>query len=87
MRDQLIHEFTTHVLSEDGLRWRARAYGRKRGNDWIGWLVFVDDDGHQIKTDRETTQPDRKALEYWAGGIEPIYLEGALVRALEPAPR
>jgi hypothetical protein len=29
----------------------------------------------------ETTQPDRAALEYWASGIEPIYLDGALARA------
>ena len=81
MRDQLIHQFRTAIVSEDGLRWRARAYGRQRGNDWIGWLVFVDDDGHQITTDRETTQPDRKALEYWATGVEDVYLEGALRRA------
>jgi len=40
------------------------------------------DSSHPIlTTDRETSQPNRKALEYWADGLEPIYLEGALARA------
>lgn len=82
----LIHEYSTHVLSEDGRHWTPRAYGKKRGDDWIGWLEFVADDGTKIDTGRETTQPDRRALDYWAGGIEPIYLDGALHRALEPLP-
>jgi hypothetical protein len=30
----------------------------------------------------ETTQPNREALTYWASGIEPVYLEGALERAI-----
>ena len=82
----LIHEFSTRVLSEDGRQWTARAHGRRRDGDWIGWLAFVADDGTEIATDRETTQPDRKALDYWASGLEPIYLDGALTRALEPLP-
>ena len=32
-------------------------------------------------TGRETTQPDRGALEYWASGLEPLYFEGAFDRA------
>jgi hypothetical protein len=34
------------------------------------------------RTRRETTQPSQKALTYWARGIEPVYLEGALERAI-----
>ena len=34
-----------------------------------------------LRTDQETSQPNRSALEYWADGLEPIYLEGALARA------
>jgi len=83
----LIQEFATRVMTEDGRVYRARAYARQRGQDWIGWLVFVCDDGNQITTDRETTQPDRRAVEYWASGLEPIYLDGALTRARELLPR
>ena len=38
-------------------------------------------------TDRETTQPNLRALEYWATGLTPAYLEGALDRALEARPK
>ena len=34
-----------------------------------------------LRTERETTQPNRGAVAYWADGLEPIYLEGAFNRA------
>ena len=34
-----------------------------------------------LRTDQGTSQPNRAAIEYWADGLEPIYLEGALARA------
>lgn len=37
------------------------------------------------RTRRETTQPSRDALRYWATGLEPTYLQGALERALRAA--
>ena len=86
-RGVLIQEFTTRVMTEDGRVYSASAWARQRGNEWIGWLVFSADDGHEITTDRETTQPDRRAVEYWASGLEPIYLDGALSRARELLPR
>jgi hypothetical protein len=39
-----------------------------------------------LRSARETTQPNLTDLEYWAQGLTPVYLEGALRRALEPAP-
>ena len=36
---------------------------------------------------RETTQPNRTDTLYWATGLTPIYLEGALQRALHPMVR
>ena len=83
----LIQEFKTRVMTEDGRVYTARAYAARRGGDWVGWLVFVSEDGNEITTDRETTQPDRRAVEYWASGLEPIYLDGALSRARELLPR
>ena len=50
---------------------------------WKGWLEF-----HPIAvshpillTGQETSQPNGAAVEYWADGLEPIYLEGAVARA------
>ena len=37
------------------------------------------------RTSRETTQPSRLALRYWALGLDEVYFDGALERApLEP---
>jgi hypothetical protein len=50
----------------------------------MGWLEFVPTSasgGPVLRTGQETSQPDREAVEYWAGGLEPVYLEGALGRA------
>ena len=52
---------------------------RKDGT-WAGRLVFTTA-GEARRTGQETSQPNRKALEYWATGIEPIYLDGAFARA------
>jgi hypothetical protein len=84
--DTLIHEFTTEVGDADGHTYRARAKGRPRKDGtWVGWLEFrpIGVGGLLIRrTPIETTQPNRQALEYWAGGLEPVYLEGALERAI-----
>ena len=50
---------------------------------WIGWLEFHPSNTTEplLRTDQETSQPNRAALEYWAGGLESVYLEGALARA------
>ncbi len=50
---------------------------------WKGWLEFhpVNAPEPILATDQETSQPNRDAIEYWANGLEPTYLEGALARA------
>ncbi len=50
---------------------------------WEGWLEFHPTGTGEgiVRTDRETSQPNRAAIEYWADGLEPIYLEGAFARA------
>jgi len=83
--DTLIHEFGQPVRDADGHNYRARVLGRKRGDGtWIGWLEFSPrgSGGVVRRTARETTQPSQKALTYWAQGIEAVYLEGALERAI-----
>jgi hypothetical protein len=63
--------------------------GEQRGDGtWEGWLEFhpVASSLPVLRTDQETSQPNRDALEYWAGGLEPVYLEGALARAQSRLP-
>jgi hypothetical protein len=84
--DQLIHEFTGKVADADGHRYTARAMGRQREGRtvWEGWLEFAPVGGGGIvrRSQIETTQPNREALAYWASGVEAVYLEGALERAI-----
>ena len=80
-RGELIHSFSAPVTDERGTVWRGSAYGRPADNLWVGSIAFVSEAGETVETAVETTQPDRAALEYWASGVEPIYLDGALARA------
>jgi len=65
--------------------YRVQVAGRAVGNIWEGWLEFAEQGGTDVRhTPRETTQPDRAALDYWATGLSGTYLEGALARALNP---
>ena len=83
----LIHEHSAVIEGEDGRAYRARIYGQaRRDGTWNGWIEFITADAagrrETLCTSQETSQPDRKAVEYWAGGLERVYLEGALQRAL-----
>jgi hypothetical protein len=71
----------------DGPVYTAQACGRDRADGtWEGWLEFVPDDGSgALRSQRETTQPNLADLEYWATGLTPVYLQGALERTLTPA--
>jgi len=80
----LVHQFSTHILDGDGRRYVAAAFGAERADGtWVGWIEFslVDGGGSVFRTDNETSQPTRTALEYWAAGVEPLYLDGAFARA------
>ena len=83
--DELVHEFRTPVRDLDGHLYRVRAFGRdRRDGTWIGWLEFTPEGTGKVvrRTQRETTQPSLEAVRYWASGLEPVYLEGAVVRAV-----
>ena len=67
----------------NGVPYRAQVAGRPNGNVWEGWIEFWSENGDDLRrTPRETTQPDRNALVYWASGLSGTYLEGALARTL-----
>jgi hypothetical protein len=79
-----IHTYRSAILGADGVRYRVHAEGARTPlGTWHGWLVFEPEGAAapRLRTDRETTQPNREHLVYWAGGLEPIYLDGALTRA------
>ena len=85
----LIHTHSARVNGPGGTIYEARIYGEpERGGTWKGWIEFRPiggqpgtDAARPLKTDRETTQPNRNALDYWAGGLQPVYLDGAINRA------
>jgi hypothetical protein len=83
MADALVR-FTEAIRDENGASYHAQASGAV-GTDglWEGWIEFVGADGTSLRTPRETEQPNRIALIYWAEGLSVAYLEGALHRALD----
>jgi hypothetical protein len=87
---EVLVEYDTVVAGADGSRWAARACGRmgegNSANMWEGWVEFVpvDPGRRPVRSGRESTQPSRPALLYWATGLSPLYLRGALTRALQP---
>lgn len=74
-------------VSDDSGSYDARAVGRYAEDGmWEGWLEFVPLDGRDevLVTSVESRQPERSHLVYWATGLTPVYLEGALERARKP---
>jgi hypothetical protein len=81
---QLIHQHRDRVQDAIGNLYEIFIYGAPRlDGTWEGWLEFVPLDSalSSRRTERETTQPDLPALEYWATGLEPAYLAGAFERS------
>ena len=81
---RLIRQHSERVQDTLGNLYEVFIYGEPRlDGTWEGWLEFVPLDPvlSSRRTDRETTQPDLAALEYWASGLEPLYLTGAFERA------
>ena len=85
---ELLVEFTVPVERGGQLYW-PRALTRPAGDGlWEGWLEFRSDANDEVvRTARETEQPTRDDAMYWATGLSATYLEGALDRALRPAPQ
>jgi hypothetical protein len=80
-----IHRNSTVVQGPAERSYSPRVMGEERADGtWDGWIEFWSEAGGGaiLATERETTQPSRAALLYWATGLEPIYFEGAFERAL-----
>lgn len=88
---QLIDEHP-HPIRVRNRQYDAAILGvQRRDGTWAGWIQFRDvDTGRKLRTGQETSQPNRRTLEYWASGLEDLYFEGALQRAepvKEPSPK
>ena len=86
---EVLVEFDAAFQGSDGAKYAPRACTKAADDGrWEGWLEFSDlDTGAVIRSGRETTQPTRDDVMYWATGLTRVYLEGALARALTPARR
>jgi hypothetical protein len=85
---ELVHHRTLDVQDRNGSAYdRVFVYAEPQpAGTWQGWLEFVSRDGEiVVQTDRETTQSTLEGVAYWATGLQPTYLEGALDRALSRA--
>jgi hypothetical protein len=81
---QMVHQHSERVQDTLGNLYDVFIYGEARlDGTWEGWLEFIPLSPAlaSLRTDRETTQPDLSALEYWSTGLEPMYLAGAFERA------
>jgi hypothetical protein len=84
----VFHRIQQYPLVHYGGRpYRPRVYGEPQSDGrWGGWIVFFPLDGSPaVATDRETTQSTLESLGVWAAGVTSVYLDGALVRALQLA--
>lgn len=76
-----------HPVHDDLGEFHARAVGRQADDRmWEGWIEFVPIDGSTevLVGSVESRQPEREHLYYWATGLTPVFLEGALHRARRP---
>lgn len=81
---ELIFEHGVRLRDEGDVLYVPRTFGEEREDGtWQGWIEFhpLELGSRVLTTGRETSQPNRTALEYWASGLEPIYFEGAFSRA------
>src|SRR6185436_4946639 len=81
----VLTRFAQPLSDENGVQYFAQACGAgNSGGLWEGWIEFVPaGGGAPLRSPRETTQPNRVDTEYWATGLTPVYLEGALRRAMD----
>ena len=85
---EILVKFDEPIAVPGGKAYFAQAVGNElEGGLWQGWLEFqaVDGESDALASGRETTQPNRTNLEYWAQGLTAVYLEGALARAISLA--
>jgi hypothetical protein len=82
---EVLVRYVTEVTAADGTRYTPQACGGLADDGlWEGWIEFISGP-EAMRTGRETEQPNRDALMYWAQGLTDAYLEGAFARATRPS--
>ena len=79
-----VHTYSEVVRDPEGRGYAASAHALERIDGlWETWLEFRGL-GREVtlSTRRESEQPNRTAVLYWAAGLQPTYLDGALLRAM-----
>lgn len=78
-----MHAFGEVVRDPEGRGYAASVYAHERIDGiWETWLEFRGlGRDVTLRTGRESEQPNRRAALYWASGLQPSYLDGALLRA------
>ena len=80
---EILREYPTLVGGVDENAFVAQICGREMSDGrWEAWIVFLPiTRGQMRRTERETVQATRAAVDYWASGVTSIYLQGALNRS------
>lgn len=79
---EVVHECVHRVTAPDGREYRVSVLAEPREHVWIGSIEFRSmSDSSVLRTGEETSQPTKEDVIYWAEGLEPVYLDGALRRA------
>lgn len=87
---EVLRSFDDPVTDQLGT-YHVRVVGRYAEDKmWEGWLEFDPihpkgaPKGATVVGPVESRQPEREHLAYWAGGLTPVFIEGALRRAQNP---
>ena len=81
---EIIADLTHRIIDAAGEEFYVRVAGEPRPDGiWEGWLEYVPlGESEVLLTPIETTQPNRVALEHWAGALTDTFVEGAFARAV-----
>ena len=81
--NDLVHTYSEVVRDPEGRGYAASVHTLERIDGmWETWLEFRGlGRDVMLRTQRESEQPNHRAVMYWASGLQPSYLDGALLRA------
>ena len=81
--NDLVHTCSQVVRDAEGRGYAASVHALERSDGiWETWLEF-NGLGRDVtlRSEHESEQPNRRAVLYWASGLQPSYFDGALLRA------